>query len=109
MFSNQKVEKMEDRECDVLMKKEENLQWQRVQKKVRFGLDENGKPVSKNRVYQFRDGVFEAMIDKFYTDPTLIAYGEENRDWGGAFAVYRGRPKLSPITACLILRFLKAP
>jgi 2-oxoisovalerate dehydrogenase E1 component len=96
MFSNQKVEKMEDRECDVLMKKEENLQWQRVQKKVRFGLDENGKPVSKNRVYQFRDGVFEAMIDKFYTDPTLIAYGEENRDWGGAFAVYRGLTEAIP-------------
>jgi len=25
---------------------------------------------------------------RFYVDPTLVAYGEENRDWGGAFAVY---------------------
>lgn len=96
MFSNKRVEKMEDRECDVLTPKDENPQWQRTQKKERFGLDENGKPVSKNKVFQFRDGVFEAMIDKFYTDPTLIAYGEENRDWGGAFAVYRGLTEAIP-------------
>lgn len=96
MFSNQKIEKMENRECEALMPKEENPQWQRVQKKERFGLDENGKPVSKNKVFQFRDAVFEAMIDKFYIDPTLIAYGEENRDWGGAFAVYRGLTEAMP-------------
>lgn len=96
MFSNQRVEKMEDRECDVLMPREENPQWQKTQKKERFGLDQNGKPVSKNKVFQFRDGVFEAMIDKFYTDPTMIAYGEENRDWGGAFAVYRGLTEAIP-------------
>ena len=39
MFSNEKIEKMEDRDCDVLMPKEENPQWKRVQKKERFGLD----------------------------------------------------------------------
>jgi 2-oxoisovalerate dehydrogenase E1 component len=96
MFSNQRVEKMEDRECDVLMPKEENPQWQKTQKKERFGLDQNGKPVSKNKVFQLRDGIFEALLDKFYTDPTLIAYGEENRDWGGAFAVYRGLTESLP-------------
>ncbi len=95
MFSNQKVEKMEDRPCDVLMSKEENPRVQQIAKKVRVGI-ENGKPVSKNKVYQFRDAVFEAMLDKFYTDPTLIAYGEENRDWGGAFAVYRGLTEALP-------------
>lgn len=96
MFSNQRIEKMEERECEVLMPKEENPQWKRVQKKERFGLDKDGKPVSKNRVYQLRDGLFEAIIDKFYTDPTLVAYGEENRDWGGAFAVYRGLTESLP-------------
>ena len=40
--------------------------------------------------------MFEAIIDKFYTDPTLVAYGEENRDWGGAFAVYRGLTESLP-------------
>ena len=96
MFSNQKVEKMEDRPCDVLMPKEENPRVQQIAKKSRYGFDEKGKPVSKNKVYQLRDGLFEAIIDKFYTDPTLIAYGEDNRDWGGAFAVYRGLTEALP-------------
>lgn len=95
MFSNQKVEKMEDRECDVLMPKEENPRLQQIKKKSRFAF-EDGKPVSKNKLYQYRDAVFESILDKFYTDPTLVAYGEENRDWGGAFAVYRGLTEAIP-------------
>jgi Pyruvate/2-oxoglutarate dehydrogenase complex, dehydrogenase (E1) component, eukaryotic type, beta subunit len=95
MFSNKKVEKMEDRPCDSLIPKEENPRLQQIQKKIRVGI-QDGKPVSKNKVYQLRDGIFEAMLDKFYTDPTLIAYGEENRDWGGAFAVYRGLTEAMP-------------
>lgn len=95
MFSNERIEKMEDRECDVLMPKAENPRVQQISKKIRVGI-QDGKPVSKNKVYQFRDAVFEALIDKFYTDPTLIAYGEENRDWGGAFAVYRGLTEALP-------------
>lgn len=95
MFSNKKVEKMEDRPCDSLIPKEENPRLQQIQKKVRVGI-QDGKPVPKNKVYQLRDGIFEALLDKFYTDPTLIAYGEENRDWGGAFAVYRGLTEAMP-------------
>ena len=96
MFSNQRQPKMEDRSCDMLQTREENLRVQQIAKKVRFAYDENGKPVSKNKVYQLRDGLFEAIIDKFYEDPTLVAYGEENRDWGGAFAVYRGLTEAVP-------------
>jgi len=95
MFSNQKIEKMEERECEVLIPKEENPRLQQIKKKVRAGI-QDGKPVSKNKVYQLRDAIFEALLDKFYTDPTLIAYGEENRDWGGAFAVYRGLTEALP-------------
>jgi 2-oxoisovalerate dehydrogenase E1 component len=95
MFSNQKKAKMDDRECDVLIPKEENPRLQQIRKKIRVGV-QDGKPVPKNRVYQFRDAVFEALLDKFYEDPTLIAYGEENRDWGGAFAVYRGLTESLP-------------
>jgi len=90
MFSNQRQPKMEDRPIDMLQTRDENLRVQQLAKKARFAYDESGKPVSKNKVYQLRDGIFEAVIDKFYEDPTLVAYGEENRDWGGAFAVYRG-------------------
>ena len=55
-----------------------------------------GKPYSKNKAYNFRDGVFEAIIDKYYEDPTLVSYGEDVRDWGGAFAVYRGLTEVIP-------------
>ncbi len=96
MFSNLKVAKMDDREPDVLMPKEENPRVQQIAKKERFAFDANGKAVSKNKVYQLRDGIFEAIIDKFYEDPTLVAYGEDNRDWGGAFAVYRGLTEAIP-------------
>ncbi len=96
MFSNRTVTRMEERKPDVLMAKEANPRVLAIAKKERFAFDPNGKPVSKNKVYQYRDGVFEAIIDKFYDDPTLIAYGEENRDWGGAFAVYRGLTEALP-------------
>lgn len=95
MFSNERIEKMDDREPEVLIPREENPRVQQIKRKVRVGV-QNGKPVSKNRVYQLRDAIFEALLDKFYTDPTLIAYGEENRDWGGAFAVYRGLTESLP-------------
>ncbi len=95
MFSNQRIEKMDDRQPDVLIPKEENPRLQQIKRKVRTAY-QDGKPVSKNRVFQFRDAVFEALLDKFYVDPTLIAYGEENRDWGGAFAVYRGLTEALP-------------
>ena len=95
MFSNERVEKMEDRKPEVLMPREENPRVQQISKKIRVGI-QDGKPVSKNKMYNYKDGVFEAIFDKFYTDPTLIAYGEENRDWGGAFAVYRGLTEALP-------------
>ncbi|PKM51651.1 MAG: dehydrogenase [Firmicutes bacterium HGW-Firmicutes-7] len=95
MFSNTNMPKMEDRVCDVLMPKEENEQVIRNSKKIRTAF-QNGKPVPKNKIFAYRDAVFEAVIHKFYEDPTFIAYGEENRDWGGAFAVYRGLTEALP-------------
>ncbi len=95
MFSNLKQEKMEDRPCEVLMAKEDNSRVIQNKKKIRYAF-EDGKPVAKNKLFQFKDAVFESIMDKFYIDPTLIAYGEENRDWGGAFAVYRGLTEALP-------------
>ena len=40
----------------------------------------------KLKLYNIRDAIFEAMLHRFAIDPTMIAFGEENRDWGGAFA-----------------------
>lgn len=96
MFSNKKVEKFDDRKPDVLMPMEENPRVQAIAKKERWGLDKDGNPVSKNKAYQLRDALFEAIIHRFYTDPTLITYGEDVRDWGGAYAVYRGLTEALP-------------
>jgi 2-oxoisovalerate dehydrogenase E1 component len=96
MYSNGKVEKFDDREPEVLEKLEDNARVKQLKRKQRYAFDENGKPYSANKLYTFRDGIFEAMAHRFYTDPTMIAYGEENRDWGGAFACYRGLTEALP-------------
>ena len=96
MFSNESRERMEEREPDVLIPMEENPRVISLQSKERFGFDKNGKAFSKIKTFQLRDGIFEAIIHRFYKDPTLVAYGEENRDWGGAFAVYRGLTESLP-------------
>mgnify|MGYP006277572517 CR=1 FL=1 len=96
MFSNTPTEKMEERDVETLISQEENPRVKQIAKKSRFALDENGKPLSKMRVVAYRDALFEAMLHRFYIDPTMVAYGEENRDWGGAFAVYRGLTEALP-------------
>jgi 2-oxoisovalerate dehydrogenase E1 component len=96
MFSNGSVDKFESRKPSVHHELEDNPRVKQIGKKERFGLDETGKPFSKVKTYQLRDGIFEAIMDRFYKDPTLVAFGEENRDWGGAFAVYRGLTEALP-------------
>jgi 2-oxoisovalerate dehydrogenase E1 component len=96
MYSNEKVEKFDDREPEVLEPMEENARVQQLERKQRYAFDEKGNPYSATRLYTYRDAIFEAMMHRFYTDPTFIAYGEENRDWGGAFACYRGLTEAIP-------------
>lgn len=96
MFSNEPVVCFGDAVPEVTHKPEENPRIQQISKKERFAFDKDGKPFSKMRQYQLRDGIFEAIFDRFYKDSSLIAYGEENRDWGGAFAVYRGLTEALP-------------
>ena len=97
MFSNGSQDNLEPRRMpETLMPKEENPRVKLIDGKERFYLDKKGKPVSKLKTFQLRDGLFEAIIDRFYKDATFVAYGEENRDWGGAFAVYRGLTEALP-------------
>jgi len=96
MFSNGSAERMDEREVEVLIPLEENPRLKANAKKSRSGLDEKGAPLAKSRVIAYRDALFEALLHRFYIDPTMVAYGEENRDWGGAFAVYRGLTESLP-------------
>ena len=96
MFSNRKVERFEEREPEVLLPQAENPRLKANERKSRSGLDSSGKPLPKAKVLAYRDALFEAMLHRFYIDPTMVAWGEENRDWGGAFAVYRGLTEALP-------------
>jgi 2-oxoisovalerate dehydrogenase E1 component len=98
MYSNQSIDSMEpDRKPDVLIPTiEENPRIKSLASRSRSAFDENGQRLKDTRCIGVRDALFEAIIDRFYTDPTLVAYGEENRDWGGAFAVYRGLTEALP-------------
>ncbi len=89
MFSNEKVEKFDDREPEVNMPLAEVPAYKKLKEKERSPIVD-GKPVSKMKLFNLRDAMSEVIYDRFYEDPTLIAYGEDCRDWGGAFAVYRG-------------------
>ncbi len=96
MFSNGNEPALDEGEPELLQNPEDNDRVKQIARKKRFYLDENGKKVSSARLYAYRDAVFEAMLHGFTTDPTMVAYGEENRDWGGAFACYRGLTELLP-------------
>jgi 2-oxoisovalerate dehydrogenase E1 component len=96
MFSNTKAEKLDDRAPELSQALAENARIKAIAGKARYGLDAEGKPLSKNKVYQFRDGLFEALAHRYATDPTVSSWGEDVRDWGGAFAVYRGLTELLP-------------
>lgn len=74
----------------------EQTRYSVTQAKLRSGLDEKGQPQPRLKCLTFAEALFEAVIERFYQDPTLVAYGEENRDWGGAFAVYRGLTEALP-------------
>lgn len=96
MFSNGAVEKMEDRPVDVKMPMEENPRVKQIANKLRYAFDDKGNKVSDMKAFNIRDGLFEAIIDRYYKDPTLTSYGEDVRDWGGAFAVYKGLTEALP-------------
>ncbi|MHB0945955.1 MAG: alpha-ketoacid dehydrogenase subunit alpha/beta [Sedimentisphaerales bacterium] len=97
MFSEQKIVSMDtSRKPETLLSKEENPRVKGLVGKSRSAFDEKGERLKDTRCVGMKDAIFEAVLDGFYNDSTLIAYGEENRDWGGAFAVYRGLTEALP-------------
>ena len=96
MFSNRHVERFDDRPPELRQELADNPRVQQIRGKVRTALAPDGSPVPKMKVFNLRDAIFEALLHRFAIDPTMIAFGEENRDWGGAFAVYRGLTEALP-------------
>ncbi|MBO4873183.1 MAG: dehydrogenase [Lachnospiraceae bacterium] len=96
MFSNTHVPSMDpSRTPQALLPKEEGSRYRQLKEKIRSATVD-GKPVSKMKLFNLRDAVSEVLLDRFYEDPTMISYGEDVRDWGGAFAVYRGFAEVLP-------------
>ena len=96
MFSNGNVEKVQEGKPEMLLPVEKNPRVIANARKSRSGVGPDGKPLPKAQVIALRDAIFEAMLHRFSIDPSMVAFGEENRDWGGAFAVYRGLTEALP-------------
>lgn len=97
ILSHQTILSMDQtREPEVLLPQQENPRAQQLAKRSRSAFDEKGERLPKIRCIGIRDALFEAILHRFYVDPTFIAYGEDNRDWGGAFGVYRGLTESLP-------------
>ncbi|MCL2111858.1 MAG: thiamine pyrophosphate-dependent enzyme [Clostridiales bacterium] len=96
MFSNGKEASFGDGEPMFLAAPDTCSRAKQVSEKNRATTDAEGKAVSKLKLFNIRDAIFEPIFDKYKEDSTLISYGEDVRDWGGAFAVYRGLNEVVP-------------
>jgi 2-oxoisovalerate dehydrogenase E1 component len=94
MFSRGTAERTGEGASEISVDPFRNPRLAAIREKSRSGLLD-GRPVPKGKAVTFADALFEAMVHRFAADPGMIAFGEENRDWGGAFSVYRG------LTECL--------
>ena len=98
MYSGQTIPAFDtdNRVSETLITQKDNPRVKAIAKRSRSGIGPNGETLPKGRCVSMKDALFEAILDRFYADPTLVAYGEENRDWGGAFAVYQGLTEALP-------------
>jgi len=98
MFSNEIDETLPGlrRKDDVNIPMEEIPRVKAIAKKSRKGIDETGAVLKGTKAVTYGEAIFEAVVHHFYNDHRLVAYGEENRDWGGAFAVYQGLTEALP-------------
>lgn len=97
MFSGEKMESMEadkKRRPQLLAASKDNPRVSALAKKIRSAVGAEKPRIS--RQFSFRDALFEALIHRFSIDPTMTAWGEDVRDWGGAFGVYRGLTESLP-------------
>jgi 2-oxoisovalerate dehydrogenase E1 component len=98
MFSNVDEETLPGIPADAVLKPlAENSRVIGLARKARSGVDPaSGKRLGEGQAISYRDALFEAIIHHMYNDGRLAMWGEENRDWDGAFAVYRGMTESLP-------------
>lgn len=96
MFSNGERVKFDSRKPEVLIPLSKNQEVARLAAKSRFGVNGKGEQLSGMKALVYKEAIFEAILDRFYEDPALAAWGRGNRDSGGAFGVYRGLTESIP-------------
>ncbi len=96
VFSNQRYV-ADDKEKSVMLKPfEDGLRVKSFEKRMRYAIDSSGKTLSKAKVYQIRDAIAEPIIKKMYEDPKMIIFGEDVRDFGGSYGVYKDFLEIMP-------------
>jgi 2-oxoisovalerate dehydrogenase E1 component len=95
MFSNEEIG-VPTQKARLLQEPEKSAAIRGLARKARFGLDDDGQQLSGMRAITLRDGLTEAVLHHMVNDESLLAYGEECREWGGAFGVYRGLSDILP-------------
>jgi len=96
MFSNEIEEPDSSVEAELSLPLAKSKRLETLAGRSRVGIDASGATLPASRAITIRDALFETIVHHFAHDSKLIAYGEENRDWGGAFGVYRGLTDLLP-------------
>jgi 2-oxoisovalerate dehydrogenase E1 component len=94
-FNNTSVSFGEAPPGETLVPLEELPHLKIIGKKSRTGIVD-GKTLSGAKAVTFRDALFEAITTYAAMDDRLALWGEENRDWGGSFGVYRGLTEFLP-------------
>jgi|GEM_PF-3405930 len=81
MYSNSKFEVHTDKKPEVLQEDlSQNKRVKRISRRNRAGYDEEGNLLSPMKSVQIRDAIFEAVLDRYYKEPSLISFSEEIRD-----------------------------
>jgi 2-oxoisovalerate dehydrogenase E1 component len=96
MFSNEIEELPSPASAELSLPLERSERLAALSGRSRSGLGPDGERLPPSRAITIRDALLETISHHFAHDPKLIAYGEENRDWGGAYGVYRGLTELLP-------------
>jgi 2-oxoisovalerate dehydrogenase E1 component len=67
-----------------------------IARKARAGRGADGAELPALRAITLRDALAESILHHMIHDDRLVAWGEECREWGGAFGVYRGFSDILP-------------
>lgn len=94
-FNNMSIDLADAPKGETLIPVSEAKQVESLARKSRVGIVD-GKVLSGAKAITFRDALFEAVLAHAEADDRLAFWGEENRDWGGAFGVYRGLAEILP-------------